>query len=382
MHRQRKIVLIGPIAPFKGGISAFNTSLADELTRAGHEVHPIAWYNGEAGVARREQIDASMPAQSGVQYLLKWYSPWSWCLAALRSASHSPDLLVAHWTLPEVAPIYAVINAIVKRLSPDTKIVYVVHNAKPHEPRASDRFMRKLGFRNVSHFMVHANAEKKNLPKHIPCDKIRTGFHPIYDRYAEISSSAMEHPVNSQVRAWLNENANLPVLLFFGFVKPYKGLELLLQALTMFAGARLIVAGQVSSSCKYLRGQVNTLGLSHRVFWLDRYIPENEVPDIFALADVIALPYRSGTQSGVASLALAFNVPVVATDVGGLSESIDSESIGYVVPPGDARAFAEALRCAYGNRSKLRTAISNVKEVRSWTRYCEILLSCVGPGTE
>jgi len=382
MQCHRKIVLIGPIAPFKGGISAFNTSLADELTRAGHEVHPIAWHNGEVGVPRSEQIDASMPAQSSAQYLLKWYNPWSWCRAALCSASYRPDLLVAHWTLPEVAPIYAVINSIVKRLNPDTKIVYVVHNAKPHEPRVGSRFMQQVGFRNVSHFMVHANAEKKNLPKDIAHDRICIGFHPIYDRYLESSRSVKEGQENLQLTAWLNKNANLPVLLFFGFVKPYKGLELLLEALTMFVESRLIVAGQVSPSCEYLRDQANKLGLSNRVFWLDRYIPENEVPEIFALADVIALPYRSGTQSGVASLALAFNVPVVATDVGGLSESIDSASIGYVVPSGDAHAFAEALRRACSNRSQLRTAISNVKEAKSWTRYCEILLSCVESTTE
>ena len=164
MQRQRKIVLVGPIAPFKGGISAFNTSLANELTHAGHEVHSIAWHNGIAGVPRNEQIDTSMPVQPNAQYLLKWYSPWSWYRTAIYVASCRPDLLVAHWTLPEVAPIYALINTIVKRRSPDTTIAYIVHNATPHEPRTGNRFMRQLGFRNVSHFLVHANSDYSVVP--------------------------------------------------------------------------------------------------------------------------------------------------------------------------------------------------------------------------
>lgn len=382
LQRHLKIVLVGPISPFMGGISAFNTSLANTLTRAGHDVDSIAWYDADFGLTHSEQIDISMPIQLNAQYLIKWYSPWSWYRAAVCSASSSPDLLIAHWTLPEVAPIYAVINSTVLRRNPDTKIVYIVHNANPHESRVGGRFMRQLGFRNVSYFMVHANSEKKNLSKDIPCNQICTGFHPVYDRYLKVNNSAKQCRANPQLAVWLNDNANLPILLFFGFVKPYKGLELLLQALTVFVEARLIVAGKVSSACEYLRGQANILGLSNRVYWLDRYIPEDKVSEIFALADVIALPYRSGTQSGVASLALAFNVPVVATDVGGLSESIDNASTGYVVPPGNSRAFAEALRLAYRNRNKLRNGISKFKEARSWPRYCEILLSCVQPITE
>ncbi len=375
MQRQRKIVLVGPIAPFKGGISAFNTSLANELTRAGHEVHSIAWHNGRAGVPRIKQIDTSMPVYSNVQYLLKWYSPWSWYRAAIYAASCHPDLLVAHWTLPEVGPIYAVINSIVKRHCPDTKIAYIVHNARPHESHTGDRFMRQLGFRNVSHFMVHANSEKNELSKHMPCNQIHSGFHPIYDRYLELSSSAKKQPTDPQLKAWLKQNANLPVLLFFGFIKPYKGLDQLLQALTMFEEALLIVAGQMSSACKSLPEQANALGLAKRVFWLDRYIAEDEVSEIFALADIVALPYRSGTQSGVASLAFAFDVPVVATDVGGLSESVDHGSTGYLVPPGDSRLLAEALIHAYNDRSRLRNGIIKFKETKSWNRYCEILLS-------
>lgn len=375
MQQQRNVVLVGPIAPFKGGISAFNTSLAHELARAGHQVHAIAWLNGTARVPRSEQIDVSMPVQSNVQYLLKWYSPWSWVRAAVHSVSCKPDLLVAHWTLPEVAPIYAVINLIVKRCSPNTRIAYIIHNATPHEPRIGDRFMQKLGFRNVSYFMVHANAEKIKLAKDISCDQIHTGFHPVYDRYLDLRSSMKERLVDPQLTTWLNENTDRPVLLFFGFVKPYKGLDQLLQAMTMFEEALLIVAGQVFSVCKSLRDQVDALGLSKRVFWLDHYIAEDEVPKIFALADIVALPYRSGTQSGVASLAFAFNVPVVATDVGGLSESVDCGSTGYIVPPGNPCAFAKALQRAYNDRSRLRNNISNIKETKSWSRYCEILLS-------
>ncbi len=377
MQHSRKVVLVGPISPFKGGISAFNTSLSNELSRSGHDVHSIAWYNGMAGVSRDEQIDPSMPEQDNAHYLLKWYSPWSWFRAAIQSASYYPDMLIAHWTLPEVAPMYAVINSTLKRLSPNSKIVYIVHNVNPHEPHIGAGYLQKLGFRNVSCFMVHAHSEKNNLSNYVACHRIINGFHPIYDRYLEQSQSANVSAIDAQLVTWLAEKPDRPVLLFFGFVKPYKGLDLLLQALNRFDEALLIVAGQVSNACKPLRDQAKISNMGKRIFWMDRYIAEEQVPEIFSRADIVALPYRSCTQSGVACLAFAFDVPVVATDIGGLSESVDNGLTGYIVPGGDWCAFAQALKRAYSKRDYLRKGISMVKEKNSWSRYCEMLLSCL-----
>ncbi|MGR8932642.1 MAG: glycosyltransferase family 4 protein [Gammaproteobacteria bacterium] len=371
--------MVGPIAPFKGGISAFNTCLANAFINAGFNVRVVAWYDGIVGVSRRDQIDASMPVHSCARYLLKWYNPWTWLRAALYAAKYRPHLLVAHWTFPEVAPIYAVINSVVKRRSPHTKIVYIVHNATPHESHISFRFMEQLCFRNVSHFMVHANSDKKRLSEEVSEVRIYSGFHPVYDRYSELGGAAKKPLIDPDLPVWINETASRPVLLFFGFVKPYKGLDQLLEALTMFEEASLIVAGEFSKNCKHLRDQADSYGLSKRIFWLDRYVPDDEVAAIFELADVVALPYRSGSVSGIASIALAFGVPVVATDVGGLSECVQNGFTGYVVPPGDPQLLAKTLKLAYHQRSRLKKGISQFKEAKSWSRYCEILASWLEP---
>jgi len=373
-----KIVLLGPISPFKGGISAFNTSLAEELSRSGHDVYPVAWKNGLIGVSRTDQIDESMSVHPKAQFILKWYSPRTWRCAAVYCASLSPDLLVAHWTVPEVAPVYAAIISAFKRRNLNTAIAYIVHNAEPHEPRIGDQFMRWLGFRGVSHFLLHAHSENKKFFESIPQNKIRIGFHPIYDRYLSVNVSATPLSTNRHFPDWFNTSRNFPVLLFFGFVRPYKGLDLLLKAMVHFKEARLIVAGQISKACLSVRDQTDKLGISGRVYWLDRYIADSEVAEIFTAVDVVALPYQSGTQSGVASLAFAFDVPVVATNVGGLGEAIETGVTGYIVPPCDSYGFAQALRDAYENRVSLKNGIRRNKKARSWARYCDILLSCIG----
>ena len=375
MQRERKVVLVGPIAPFKGGISAFNTSLANAFTDAGHHVQAIAWHNGMIGVPRSEQLDSRMPLHDSARYLLKWYSPRSWLYAGMHAAQYQPDLLIVHWAFPEAAPIYAVINAVVKRRSPATEIVYIVHNATPHEPHISFRFMEQLCFRNVSRFMVHSIADKTQLSQKIPEAQIHSGFHPVYDRYSKADHNANKRPSKPEFAVWISQNTGHPMVLFFGYVKPYKGLDLLLQALKVFGKARLIVAGQFSKPCEYLREQADSYGLSKRIFWLDRYIADDEVTDIFALADIVALPYRHASVSGIASIALAFGVPVVATGVGGLSESIENGSTGYVVPPGDPNRLAQALEKAYLERNRMKIAIRQTRDTKSWNRYCEILLS-------
>lgn len=374
---RRKIVLLGPISPLKGGISAFNTSLADELIRIGHDIHTVSWNNATAGVKRSEQTDPSMPRYPGTRYLLNWYSPVSWLYAARYSASINADLVIAHWTLPEVAPVYALINTYLRRRSPTTKIVYIVHNSEPHEPRFADSLLRRLGFRNVSFFLLHADSEKQKINGMVPANKLVKGFHPIYNRYLNIEAPAVNPADHSKFNAWLREAPGVPVLLFFGFVRPYKGLELLLRSLTIFTGARLVVAGAISKACRSLPDYADVIGLKNRVYWFDRYIEDNEVPAIFAATDLVALPYQNATQSGVANLAFAFNKPVVTTNVGGLAECVQHKATGYVVPPNDLNRFAQALQAALLNRDALRDGIVNLKAKRSWSRYCEILLSRV-----
>lgn len=375
------IVLLGPITPYRGGISAFNTSLAAALSQAGHRVCPIAWQNGSAGVRRTLQIDASMPVQRDCRYLLNWYNPLSWIRAARYAASLHPDLLIAHWTLPEIAPVYALITALIKRRSPATEIVYIVHNAIPHTPGLATPLLRQLGFSHVDRFIVHAESEKHRLQAKLRGRPLLSAFHPLYDRYLNRAAPGPRDAPAPPWCEWLGQRKGQPVILFFGYIKPYKGLDVLLQAMPRTGNAVLIVAGQVSRSCQNLRALSQTPELRRRVLWIDRYIADDEVSAIFSCAQVVALPYHSATQSGIAGLALAFELPVVATRTGGLSESIVQGKTGYLVPVNDPDALAEALNRAIGERVRLQQEIRAMKKLRSWSRYCEILLSRPETGT-
>ena len=332
-----RIALLGPAHPLRGGIAQYTASLYGELER-NHEVriysfrklYPRLLFPGSS------ELDRSPSAwRVPSERLLRPLSPGTWAAAARRVAAWGPDLLVVQWWHPFFAPAYAgLIRRLRKRAAP--VILFLCHNVFPHERMVSrhlETVLVRMAFRRVDGFLVQSRDLARQVRKLRPAAPVRRVRHPAYSFY----------------RRWDSKSpgpGEKPCILFFGNIRAYKGLDVLIEAFARVRReleAELVVAGEFYGDPRPLKERVRALGLDGEVSWTGAYVPNREVPALFRRAHVVALPYRSATQSGIVPLAYEFGVPVIASDVGGLSEVVLDGKTGLLFRPGDSEHLARLL---------------------------------------
>jgi glycosyltransferase involved in cell wall biosynthesis len=234
-----------------------------------------------------------------------------------------------------------------------------------------EKHLVKFAFSNVDGFIVQAEELVQSLGRLKPGANVKKVFHPLYDFYQNWDMGFIP-----------KKESDVPVLLFFGKIRKYKGLETLLKALAEVKKRmkfQAVIAGEFYvSSSKYKR-LARSLGLMDQINWLDHYIPNDQVPGLFRNADLVVLPYQNATQSGVVPVAYQFDVPVIATRVGGLSEVIQDNATGFLVPPGNAIALAEKILEYFETSRKLefQNNIRSFRERLSWSQAAENLVELV-----
>ncbi|MBW9223588.1 glycosyltransferase family 4 protein [Methanothermococcus sp. SCGC AD-155-E23] len=372
-----KIVVIGPTYPFIGGISHYNTELCKYLSKK-HEVilisykrrYPSFLYPG------REQIDRRSIKKreiENVEYILDTINPLTWIKAFMRIREEKPDLVIFHWVTPFMAPMFSTIFFLVKKLT-KTKILAICHNVLPHERTVLDVFLAKLVFRNVDYFIVQSKEDLSKLRKIVSKSKIiRYNPHPIYDIFRVQSVS------EEDARKILNIPKNAKVLLFFGYVRKYKGLMYLIKAMPKIIEkipeAYLLIAGEFWDSKEKYINEIKRLKIENNVKVIDRYIPDEEVGVYFSAADVVVLPYISATQSGVVQIAYALNKPVITTNVGGLPDVVENNKTGFILEAKNPEKLAEAV-IKYFKEDKKEEFRKNIQEIKwrfSWERLVEVI---------
>jgi glycosyltransferase involved in cell wall biosynthesis len=370
-----KVCLVGPAYPFRGGISHFTTLLAREFEQE-HEVlnvnfkrlYPSVFFPGKT------QFDESdSPLVTPSERLIDSINPFTYIKAARRIMKFSPDLVVFQWWHPFFALSYFGMRCFLpKRLHQN--IVYLCHNVVPHESTLLDRMLMKLGYAGVRAFLVQSQEDEKQLMKMKPSARVNVHPHPIYDvfRRGEVSREEAREKIGIGGR----------VILFFGYIRQYKGLELLLEAFALASRtikAKLLIVGEFYEDRGRYDDMIRELGIESEVSIIDRYVPNEEVEVFFQASDLVALPYLSATQSGIVQVAFGFNRPVVVTAVGGLPDVVDDGKTGFIVPPRDAEALADALvRFFKENRGPdMERAIDGAKERFSWKRCTESLIDLV-----
>ena len=337
-----KIVLIGPAYPFRGGISHYTTLLFRHL-KIRHKVrffsfsrqYPQLLFPGKS------DIDHSLTTlqEPGVERILDSMNPITWFHIAKEIIRTKCDVVIIPWWVSFWAPQFLSISLIVKRFT-QAKILFVCHNVLAHESRWIDQVLTRSVLKQGDLFIVHSEEDRQNLMRMLPDTPVRKCFHPTYDIFYSHSDGVE----NRDIR--VNYGLDGPVLLFFGFVRKYKGLEFLLKAMPKIleaVPATLIVAGEFWNDKTDYEVLINNLGIARQVILLDNYIPNEAVGAFFAAADLVVQPYISATGSGVVQMAFGFNKPVVATTVGSLPEIVEDGRTGFLVPPGDAMAIAEAV---------------------------------------
>lgn len=367
-----KIVILGPAHPYRGGIAALNERLAVELQKEGHEVKIVTFtlqYPGFLFPGKSQFADGAAPENLVIDRKINSVNPLNWLTVGRQLRREKPDLLIARFWIPFIGPSLGAICKIVRK-NRRTKIIALTDNIIPHEKKPGDRLLTAWFLKASQGVVVMSKSVLDDLNTFDRRKPRRFGPHPIYDHYGKITSrEAALHK--------LNLDPTFNYLLFFGLIRDYKGLDLLIEALAQPLLAdlniKLLVAGEFYTDEEKYRDQVKKLSLEERVIFYNQYIPNNEVENYFNAADLVVQPYKTATQSGVTQVAYHFNKPMLVTDVGGLGEIVPHEKAGYVVVPSPA-AIAEAIRDFYANNRKtfFENGVKEEKKRFGWDNFTRL----------
>ena len=333
------IVIIGTAFPLRGGIAHYNALLAEALS-VRHSVRTITFkrqYPSFLFPGKTQEESGDEPKVGPAPQLVDSINPMNWIRVGKQIRREAPDLLIFKYWLPFFGPCFGTI-ARWARKNKKTRIFFICDNVIPHEHRPGDRAFTRYAFGAVDGFIVQSGAVEKDLSQFWPGARFKNVPHPVYNIFGE---SLPKEVARKQLNI---EKKN--ILLFFGYVRKYKGLNVLLDAMPQILekiDLTLMVVGEFYDDEQKYRSQIAKLGLKKNVIIKSDYVPNEEVGKYFSAADVVILPYLSATQSGIAQIAYNFDKPVIATDVGGLSEVVLHEKTGFVVSPNNPATLAEGV---------------------------------------
>ena len=363
-----RIGLLGPAHPLRGGIAQYLALLAGELAHE-HEVHYLSLIRQYPSFLfpGQSQVDPSAsPLVVPNERVLDPMNPLTWARAARRARELKLDALVYKWWIPFFGPAYAPVLSGARQGGAVT--IMIADNLVPHEKRPFDDVLTKFVTDRTDGYLVMSESVEADVARLLPGRPVRRVPHPVYAQYGAAGRSREE----ARFRTGLTGD----VILFFGFVRRYKGLDVLIEAMPRVRAARdvtLVVAGEFYEPIEPLRARIAALGLGDVVRVLDRYVADEEVGDLVAAADAVVLPYRSATQSGVVLVAYAGGCPVISTADGGLPEVVEEGVTGHLVPPEDPVALADAILSFYarGGRPAYEPAVHAAAKRYSWSAVRE-----------
>lgn len=336
-----KIVILGPANPYRGGIAALNERLAVELKKEGHEVTIFNFkvqYPGFLFPGKTQYTDDLAPEGLKIVRKVNSVNPLNWLQVGRELKRLSPDLIIVRYWLPFMGPALSSICRLA-RWNKHTKVICIADNIIPHEKRPGDRLFTNYFVKGVDGFIAMSKEVFRDIDIFVSKPIKRFAAHPVYDHYGEII------PRQEALRK-LGLSPDYRYLLFFGFIREYKGLDLLLEAMNdnrlREKPVKLIIAGEYYGNQEYYNDLINRFGLQDQLVLRTDYIPSDEINNYFCAADLIVQPYKSATQSGVTQIGYHFDKAMLVTDVGGLSEIIADRKSGYVVPP-EGSAIADAI---------------------------------------
>ncbi len=368
-----RIALVGLTHPFRGGISHYTTLLYDALDES-HDVrffslsrqYPKLLFPGSSQI-ETSSICLPVPNDPCIDSM----NPLSWLVACYRICKFRPDVILFSWWHPFFAPSFGTV-AHLARLGRGIPSCFLCHNVVPHESSMVDRLLLRFVYSSAQHFITHTQMDREKLLEMMPAAHVSCSPHPTYEAFA-----AGETVTAVEAKEQLGLTAK-KVLLFFGFVRPYKGLAHLLEAVTLLAddaGYHLLVVGEFYEPKDRYQHALDRLLAANQLTLVDEYVPNHLVPMYFSAADVVMVPYDEATQSGIVQLAYGFLKPVIATRVGGLPDVVFESETGYLVPPADPIAMAGAIRRLFeeDDPERMRQEISKRRDCFSWERMVETI---------
>lgn len=374
-----KIVILGPAYPYRGGIALFDDRLTAELQTMGHEVEEWTFTLQYPGFLFPGTTQFSEdPAPEGITTVRKMNSinPLNWIKVGRELKRMKPDLIVVAFWLPFMAPCQGTIARIARR-NRHTRITGLVHNMIPHEHRPGDKLFARYFANSVDGYVAMSDAVLADIDRFDTTRPRVFCRHPLYDNFGQ--------PVTREESLkFLGLDSQYRYMLFFGLIRDYKGLDVLLQAYAdprlRQENVRLIVAGEFYSGSEKYFEMEKQLGLEGLIVWKSDFVPNSEVRYCFGAADLIVQPYKSATQSGVAQIAYHFEKPMLVTNVGGLAEIVPDGVAGYVVEP-DVTQIADRLVDFFGNdrKGQFTEGLRQEKKKYSWTNMARSVVKASEP---
>ena len=369
-----RVIILGTAWPYRGGLSAFNERLAREYQQNGHEVEIVTFtlqYPSFLFPGKTQYSDEPAPEGLKITRMLNAINPFSWLKTGRYIRRRRPDLLITKFWLPFMAPALGTANRAARCAGMSR--ISILDNLVPHEKRPGDRLFARYFVRSVDGMVAMSRSVLADAELFDPQHRKPRTFcpHPLYDHYGDRLG-------REEALRLLQLDPSHRYVLFFGFIRDYKGLDLLLEAMAdrrlAELDARLIVAGEFYGDPKPYMDQIKRLGIADRVVLKTDFIPDHEVNRYFCAADLVAQPYKTATQSGVTQIAFHFERPMLVTRVGGLPEIVPDGEVGFVVEP-QPKPIADALvrYFAEGWEERLTEGVRREKQKYLWSHMTEAI---------
>jgi len=366
MERHRKVIIIGSAWPLRGGLSAFNERIARQYLNHGDDVEIYTFslqYPGILFPGKTQYSSEPAPEDLKIRVKINTVNPLTWFKTGNEIRKKNPDLVIIKFWIPFVAPSLGKIARLIKK-NGHSKVISIIDNIIPHEKRPGDKQLASYWVNSVDGFVTMSRAvlddlnlfDKQKPKKYCP--------HPLYDHYGEITDRAF-------AKKALGLDNNFNYMLFFGFIRDYKGLDILLKAMDdeyiKSNNIKLLVAGEFYTDSKPYFDLIKKHGLQDIVIMSNDFIPDSKVALYFNAADVVVQPYKDATQSGVTQIAYHFETPIITTNVGGLAEIVPNGEVGYVTAP-DVGEIQEAIINFYkaGKGKQFSENVKKLKTKYSW----------------
>ena len=380
-----KIAIIGTAFPMRGGIAQYNSILYKYLS-VNNDVKVFSFKRQypEFLFPGKTQFETGEPAfkipDDKNIISIDSINPFNWFFTALKIRKEKPDLIIYKYWIPFFAPCFFTISFFVKLFS-QTKVLFICDNVIPHEKRFGDKFLTKLVFSTVNYFIVQSKTvendlkllNKKNKP-------YKLSPHPLYNIFGE--KVEKQEAINILINEFKLNIQKEKIILFFGFIRKYKGLIYLLDAMPDILkenNVKLIIAGEFYDDEKPYKEKIKELNLENNVILLSDFMPDEKVKYFFSACDVLVLPYTDATQSGIVQIAYYYDKPVIVTDVGGLSEVVIDNKTGIVIKPQSSNEITIAINKFY--KENLEEKFSdNIKEEKKkylWETFTNNILELV-----
>ena len=377
-----KIVILSPVHPLRGGIAVLSEQLAQEMQLQGYEVVIYSFslqYPAFLFPGKTQRTNDPAPADLTIKTRLNSVHPFNWIAVGREIAREQPDQVIVRFWLPFMGPALGTVLRVLRRFSKQpVRITALVDNIIPHEKRFGDRPFAQYFVDACDDFVVMSRAVGEQIRLFTTTKPVRCSPHPVSYQYGV----PMER---SAARQQLNIPSDVPLVLFFGFIRVYKGLDLLLQAMAApllrhrAPRVHVLIAGECYDDWAFYQSIIDEHQLGEYVHLHTEFIPSDQVRVFFSAADLMVQPYRSATQSAISQVAYAFDKPMVVTNVGGLPEIVTHGVSGYVVEP-DPAAIAGAIHDFFENdlAARFQEGMQAEKLRFSWSHFIDTLRSTAG----